>query len=254
MDWAKRPPALINGANASLIGIPTRPATPKARTRFIKQSHSTSDCSTEMLTESSSITAIAAIFDFGHSSQQRAWFGAEGGEMSYYFFYGPSMKKILSRYADLTGHMPMPPMWALGNQQSRWSYYPETTVEEVARQYRERDLPLDVIHRAIIPLGPQMNYVGEKSFNPLTFEIYPDDDGSAATTLYEDDGVSPAYQRGVFRRTIIDVKRAKTGYVVNIAAPTGNYNPGPREFSFVIKSSPTPKFVRIADEGRGRTI
>jgi alpha-glucosidase len=87
-----------------------------------------------------------SYFDFGKSSQQRAWFGAEGGEMNYYFFYGPSLKKILSRYADLTGHMPMPPLWALGNQQSRWSYYPDTMVEEVVSEYRKRDLPLDVIH------------------------------------------------------------------------------------------------------------
>ncbi len=87
-----------------------------------------------------------SYFDFGKSSQQRAWFGAEGGEMNYYFFYGPSIKKILGRYADLTGHMPMPPLWALGNQQSRWSYYPDTTVEEVVNEYRKRDLPLDVVH------------------------------------------------------------------------------------------------------------
>ena len=87
-----------------------------------------------------------SYFDFGRSSQQRAWFGAEGGEMNYYFFYGPSIKKILNRYTDLTGRMPLPPMWALGNQQSRWSYYPETMVEEVVRQYRAHDLPLDVIH------------------------------------------------------------------------------------------------------------
>ena len=87
-----------------------------------------------------------SYFDFGRSSQMRAWFGAEGGEMNYYFFYGPSIKKILGRYAELTGHMPMPPMWALGNQQSRWSYYPESMVEEVVKQYRERDLPLDVLH------------------------------------------------------------------------------------------------------------
>ncbi|HXQ70914.1 MAG TPA: TIM-barrel domain-containing protein, partial [Pyrinomonadaceae bacterium] len=79
-----------------------------------------------------------SYFDFGRSSQQRAWFGAEGGEVNYYFFYGPSIKKVLGRYADLTGRMPLPPMWALGNQQSRWSYYPDTMVEEVVRQYRER--------------------------------------------------------------------------------------------------------------------
>src|ERR1700741_102576 len=87
-----------------------------------------------------------SYFNFGQSSQQRAWFGAEGGEMNYYFFHGPSIKKILGRYADLTGHMPLPPLWALGNQQSRWSYYPETMVEEVVNEYRRRDLPLDVVH------------------------------------------------------------------------------------------------------------
>jgi alpha-glucosidase len=87
-----------------------------------------------------------SYFDFAKSSQQRVWFGAEGGELNYYFFYGPSLKKILNRYADLTGHMPLPPLWALGNQQSRWSYYPDTIVEEVVNEYRKRDLPLDVLH------------------------------------------------------------------------------------------------------------
>ncbi len=87
-----------------------------------------------------------SYFDFGRSSNQRAWFGAEGGEMNYYFFHGPSIKKILGRYADLTGRMPLPPVWALGNQQSRWSYYPDTMVEEVVNEYRKRDLPLDVVY------------------------------------------------------------------------------------------------------------
>ena len=87
-----------------------------------------------------------SYFDFGKSSQQRVWFGAEGGELNYYFFYGPSIKKILGRYADLTGHMPLPPLWALGNQQSRWSYYPDSMVDEVVSEYRKRDLPLDVVY------------------------------------------------------------------------------------------------------------
>jgi alpha-glucosidase len=87
-----------------------------------------------------------SYFDFGRSSQAYASFGAEGGEMNYYFFYGPSIKKILGRYTELTGRMPLPPMWALGNQQSRWSYYPDTMAEEVVREYRQRDLPLDVLH------------------------------------------------------------------------------------------------------------
>src|SRR5260370_25989339 len=42
--------------------------------------------------------------------------------------------------------MPMPPMWALGNQQSRYSYYPDSVAEDVVRKYRTDDLPLDVLH------------------------------------------------------------------------------------------------------------
>jgi alpha-glucosidase len=85
-------------------------------------------------------------FDFGAESPEHVVFSAEGGELNYYFFWGPSMKKILGRYADLTGHLPMPPKWALGNQQSRWSYYPDTVAEELVRRYRAEDLPLDVLH------------------------------------------------------------------------------------------------------------
>ncbi len=113
-----------------------------------------------------------SYFDFGKSSQMRAWFGAEGGEVNYYFFHGPSIKKILSRYSELTGRMPLPPMWALGNQQSRWSYYPDTMVEEVVRQYRERDLPLDVIHLDI-------DYM--QAYRVFTFDTrrFPDPKGLA---------------------------------------------------------------------------
>ena len=85
-------------------------------------------------------------FDFGASSQEYAAFSAEGGEMNYYFFQGPSIRKILARYTELTGRMPLPPMWALGHQQSRYSYYPDTLAEEIVRRYRQEDLPLDVLH------------------------------------------------------------------------------------------------------------
>ncbi|HEU5239956.1 MAG TPA: TIM-barrel domain-containing protein [Pyrinomonadaceae bacterium] len=106
-----------------------------------------------------------SYFDFGRLSQERTWFGAEGGELNYYFFYGPSIKKILSRYADLTGHMPLWPLWSLGVQQCRYSYYPNSMVEEVVRQYRERDLPLDVIYLDI----HYMNGYRVFTFDPKRF-------------------------------------------------------------------------------------
>ena len=121
-----------------------------------------------------------SYFDFGRLSQERIWFGAEGGELNYYFFYGPSIKKILSRYADLTGHMPLTPLWSLGAQQCRYSYYPDTMVERVVREYRERDLPLDVIYLDI----HYMNGYRVFTFDPNRFP-----NPKALTDKLKDQGV-----------------------------------------------------------------
>lgn len=52
---------------------------------------------------------------------------------------------VVRALAELTGFMPMPPIWALGYQQCRYSYEPADRVREVARNFRERSLPCDVI-------------------------------------------------------------------------------------------------------------
>lgn len=85
-------------------------------------------------------------FDFGRAERDTYSFGAEGGELNYYFIYGPDPKQVIERFADLTGRAPLPPMWALGFQQSRYSYYPQSRVEEVARTFREKRIPCDVLY------------------------------------------------------------------------------------------------------------
>lgn len=88
-------------------------------------------------------------FDMGKTDPSRVTFGAASGELNYYVFTGGrehSPKNILHDYTDLTGRAPLPPLWALGNQQSRWSYYPEARVREVARGFRESRIPADVIY------------------------------------------------------------------------------------------------------------
>ncbi len=87
-----------------------------------------------------------SYFNMGASNNRFYWFGAEKGEMDYYFIYGPEIKKVISSYTQLTGRMEMPPMWALGYQQSRWSYFPESNVRNLADNFRNRDIPIDVIY------------------------------------------------------------------------------------------------------------
>jgi alpha-glucosidase len=98
-------------------------------------------------------------------------------------------------------------------------------------------VPMFVRGGAIIPKAPAMNHVNEKPRDPISFEIYPDDQGNAATILYEDDGVSPAYKAGAFRRTHISVTRTARTYRVSIAAPEGKFVTPRRKFNLVIKPS-----------------
>ena len=87
-----------------------------------------------------------SYFNMGASNDRFYWFGADKGEMDYYFIYGPEMKKVVSDYTMLTGRIELPPMWALGYQQSKWSYYPEAEVRNIARNFREKKIPCDVIY------------------------------------------------------------------------------------------------------------
>ncbi|MFN8586589.1 MAG: glycoside hydrolase family 31 protein [Candidatus Eisenbacteria bacterium] len=52
---------------------------------------------------------------------------------------------VLAELAALTGHMPLPPRWAIGFQQCRYSYAPAAEVERIAREFRARALPCDVL-------------------------------------------------------------------------------------------------------------
>ncbi len=86
-------------------------------------------------------------FDLGAADPVVASFGAEGGELCYYFIYGPALTTVVERYTELTGRMNLPPLWMLGYHQSRWSYYPEARVRQLADDFRTvHRVPCDAIH------------------------------------------------------------------------------------------------------------
>jgi alpha-glucosidase len=85
-------------------------------------------------------------FDFSHERRNVTSFWADGGEMNYYFFYGPEMERVVRAYTDLTGTPELPPLWALGFHQSKWSYYPESRVKQLAGMFRKLRIPCDAIY------------------------------------------------------------------------------------------------------------
>jgi alpha-glucosidase len=85
-------------------------------------------------------------FDFGKEARDAYSFGADAGELNYYFFYGPDPKRVVSDFTALTGRTPLPALSSLGYQQCRYSYYPEARVREVANEFRKRKIPADIIY------------------------------------------------------------------------------------------------------------
>src|SRR6266576_3432024 len=87
-----------------------------------------------------------SCFDFGKESRDYFSFGAEGGELNYYFIAGPEPRKIVEQYTAMTGRSPLPPLWTLGYQQCRYSYYPESRAREIVKTLRGKKIPADVIY------------------------------------------------------------------------------------------------------------
>jgi alpha-glucosidase len=85
-------------------------------------------------------------FDFGKQLPDVYSFGAVNGSLDYYVFYGPSPKDVVETYAWLTGTPPLPPLWTLGFQQSRYTYVPQSRVMEVAHRLRSDHIPADAIY------------------------------------------------------------------------------------------------------------
>ena len=87
-----------------------------------------------------------SVFNFGASQRRFSSFGSEGPNMDYYFIYDRDIRGIIRGYSWLTGRTPLPPKWCLGYQQCRYSYYPDSEVINVARTFREKKIPADVIY------------------------------------------------------------------------------------------------------------
>ncbi len=85
-------------------------------------------------------------FNFGASNRRMVQISVATGPLNLIFIPGPKPEDVLRRYHRLTGFMALPPRWALGLQQCRYSYYPEHELRMVAQNYRRRNIPCDVLY------------------------------------------------------------------------------------------------------------
>jgi alpha-glucosidase len=91
-------------------------------------------------------TTFRSAFDLTRLADQRFTMQADTDELDWYLIDGPDPEQVLERFTDLVGRHPMPPLWALGYHQARWSYGTEDEVRDVAAGLRRHAIPADAIH------------------------------------------------------------------------------------------------------------
>lgn len=87
-----------------------------------------------------------SYINLGKESPKYFYYGADDGNLDYYFLGGETLAEIITNYTWLTGTTPLPQRWTLGYHQSRWGYICAEDIREVAEKYRELQIPCDVIH------------------------------------------------------------------------------------------------------------
>ena len=85
-------------------------------------------------------------FDIGYTHYDRMEIIMEDDSFELYVIDADSPDEVVHEFRSVTGRSYIPPKWAFGFGQCRWSYYTADEVREVARQYRENHIPLDMIY------------------------------------------------------------------------------------------------------------
>lgn len=73
-------------------------------------------------------------------------FTAEQEDLRYFLVSGAASMDVLRNYSNITGKIELPPLWYLGYHQSRFSYYPQETLLDLAQTFRQRNIPCDALY------------------------------------------------------------------------------------------------------------
>ena len=113
-------------------------------------------------------------YDIGYTRHDLFSFHTETPDYDLYLLSGGNENAICKEFRTLIGRSYIPPKWAFGLAQSRWGYKTEEDVREVARQYKEHDLPLDMICMDIEYMQDYADFTVNKERFPDLAELSAD--------------------------------------------------------------------------------
>ena len=85
-------------------------------------------------------------FDIGYTDNSVITVTPETENLDVYIITGKDEKDIVKQFRKMIGKSYIPPEWAFGFGQSRWGYKTEEDIREVARRYKEKNIPLSMIY------------------------------------------------------------------------------------------------------------
>ncbi|SEU23654.1 glycoside hydrolase family 31 protein [Paenibacillus sp. NFR01] len=137
------------------------------------------------------------------TGEQEYFFWAEGGQLDYFLFAGPGPKEVIGQYTALTGRIPLPPKWAIGYHQSRYSYQSEAEVRELVASYQQKQIPLDAIHLDIHYMNGYRVFTFDKSRFPAAGRLIRElKEAGIRIVPIVDPGVKADPEYGVFKQGI----------------------------------------------------
>jgi alpha-glucosidase len=106
------------------------------------------------------------LFDTGISEYDKITISIPFGSTTFYTINGPKIEQVVENYAKLTGLPFKIPEWALGHHVSRYSYYPEKKVLEIAQEYRRHGIPVSCIYLDIDYMKDRKMFTWDKNRFP----------------------------------------------------------------------------------------
>ena len=105
-------------------------------------------------------------WDIGYSRADEAVVTLDGEDFDIYLIEGSSPREIVREFRSLIGPSYVPPFWAFGYQQSRWSYPDAETVQAVVRGCDEAGIPLDAVYLDIDYMERYKNFTVNREAFP----------------------------------------------------------------------------------------
>ena len=112
--------------------------------------------------------------DLGKTQPGQLQLSVEGDLLTVYFFAGPTPADVMRQYSELTGRMPLPPLWTLGHQQCRWGYQSAAEIRGIASKLRARQHPCDALWLDIDYMDGYRNFTWDAERFPEPAQLIED--------------------------------------------------------------------------------